>query len=143
MYRFLVALLAISFLCFDSEGWRLKETCEDGILNEDEEWTDCGGSCPACPDEFFYMRSDIREEQWSSCSKCFGNGIQIREGSILSKGANGDSGSMPRTQTKLCNTHKKAEYCDQDYVLKNYEFNYYPESYDYDYYERPQDAIFA
>ena len=25
------------------------ETCDDGIQNQDEEMTDCGGSCPACP----------------------------------------------------------------------------------------------
>jgi len=26
------------------------ETCDDGILNQDEEKVDCGGVCPACPE---------------------------------------------------------------------------------------------
>ena len=30
----------------------VSETCEDSILNQDEEKTDCGGSCPACPGSY-------------------------------------------------------------------------------------------
>ena len=34
----------------------LSETCDDEILNQDEEKTDCGGSCPACPGSFIKLK---------------------------------------------------------------------------------------
>ena len=45
--------------------------------------------------------------------------------------------------------HMKSEYCDEEYALENYKFNYYPEDsnndYHYDYepdsYESAQDAM--
>jgi len=48
MQFFTVAAL----LCLMAGGLLGEETCEDGILNQDEEETDCGGSsCLACPDK--------------------------------------------------------------------------------------------
>ena len=34
----------------------LSESCDDGILNQDEEKMDCGGSCPACPGSLIKLK---------------------------------------------------------------------------------------
>ena len=33
----------------------LSESCDDGILNQDEEKIDCGSSCSACPGSFIKL----------------------------------------------------------------------------------------
>ena len=42
-----------------SNTFVLSETCDDEILNQDEEEIDCGGSCPACPGSFIKLKSSL------------------------------------------------------------------------------------
>lgn len=44
MSRLLSFILIISCLIF----FGCKESCDDGILNQDETFVDCGGTCPTC-----------------------------------------------------------------------------------------------
>ena len=47
-------------------------TCEDGILNQDEEKTDYGGSCPACPtcEDGVLNQDEEKTDCGGSCPAC-------------------------------------------------------------------------
>merc|ERR1712133_26027 len=69
----------------------------------------------------------MRDEEWSSCSQCFGNGTRSRRTKILSRSTNGDSSFIGEGETQLCNIHKKEEFCNQAFALDAYIHNYFPE----------------
>jgi len=49
------------------------ESCDDGILNQDEEKIDCGGSCPACPetcDDGILNQDEEQIDCGGSCPGC-------------------------------------------------------------------------
>jgi len=120
MYRFLVALLAISCLFFDSEGCsRKKETCKDGILNQDEERTDCGGSCPACP-EFEFVQYDLNDD--SSDDNEFDGGILT--GGIIKDDENSPNNELPcKPSITLCSKVNGQPVCKKGGVWMRQNFN--------------------
>ncbi len=88
-------------------GANFGSTCTDGILNGDEEYVDCGGSCPACDDCPYPTRYvieqpipldlDLRLDQWiisngtvvpnSDVSLKAANFVELSEGFEVSQGA--------------------------------------------------------
>jgi hypothetical protein len=47
--NFLIPFCLLFFLMLGSCNNKFPETCTDGLINQDEEDVDCGGSCDPCP----------------------------------------------------------------------------------------------
>jgi len=68
------------------------DTCDDGILNQDEITIDCGGSnCVPCPAEYNWI-----VEPWEKCTEECGNGTQSRKVKCV------DSTGKTATDIKNC-----------------------------------------
>ncbi|MBN2448519.1 MAG: trypsin-like peptidase domain-containing protein [Phycisphaerae bacterium] len=98
----------------DVEIWGLvasQETCDDGILNQDEERIDCGGSCPACE-----CLSDGACDDGDPCNgveTCDGYGNCV-SGSITDCNGNGvlDSCDIDGGYSQDCNDNSIPDECD-------------------------------
>jgi len=116
MFRFLVLYLTICCLSLYCEGCSKKkaETCEDGILNQDEERTDCGGSCPACPDLEF-VEYDLNDD--SSDDNDFDNGV-------FTDDANSAKNKLPcKPSITLCSKVNGTHVCNKGGVWRRKNFN--------------------
>ena len=60
-------------------GTEIKETCEDGLQNQDEEGIDCGGICKPCPSE--ETENITQEEKNNSTNKITGFSVKDFMGS--------------------------------------------------------------